>query len=163
VRNHIPRLRPFLLCLAIVLLIAPLAQAQVQIKVGDNILIKFGILAQGWADTAQDATTKAYANNLFLRRIRFIVGGQISPNVSYLFTESAATQSVVGRDTGFQAKGYLAGGHFEYRGAVFQGFRAAGSRNSLRTSARVSYNPFDTEAGYTYPGLYLGNKHVVQI
>jgi hypothetical protein len=236
-RNHIPRLRPFLLCLAIVLLIAPLAQAQVQIKVGDNTLIRFGLLAQGWADTAQDPTTKAYANNLFLRRIRFIVGGQISPNVSfffetdnpnlgkatvagttttkvistgfttqdafvewkptgsnafildgglmlpplcrnclesaatllsldygsYSFTESAATQSVVGRDTGFQAKGYLAGGHFEYRGAIFQGFRAAGSRNSLRTSGRISYNPFDTESGYVYPGIYLGNKHVVQI
>src|SRR5439155_27224608 len=32
-----------------------------------------------------DATTKAYANNLFLRRIRFSVCGQISPNVSFVF------------------------------------------------------------------------------
>jgi len=236
-RIHIPLLRPFFLSIAIVLFVAPLLHAQAQIKVGDNIVIRFGVLAQGWADTAQDATTKKYANNLFIRRIRFLVGGQISPNVSffyetdnpnlgkattagttttktissgfitqdaflewkptgsnafmidgglmlpplcrnclesaatllsldygsYSFTESAATQSVVGRDTGFQAKGYLAGGHFEYRGAIFQGFRASGSRNSLRTSGRVSYNPWDTESGYVYPGLYLGNKHVLQI
>lgn len=236
-RAHVPRLRPFLIVLALVLLVTPLAQAQVQIKVGDNISIKFGLLAQAWADTAQDATTDKYANNLFLRRIRFLVGGQISPNVSFFFetdnpnlgkatvagttttkvistgfttqdalvewkptgnnafildaglmlpplcrnclesagallsldygsfsfTESAATQSVVGRDTGFLAKGYLAGGHFEYRGGVFQGFRASGSRNALRTTARLSYNPFDTESGYVYPGFYTGNKHVVQI
>jgi len=239
VRNHIPRLRPFLLSLAIVLLIAPLAQAQVQIKVGDNTLIKFGILAQGWADTAQDPATKAYANNLFLRRIRFLVGGQISPNVSfffetdnpnlgkattagttttkvistgfttqdafvewkptgkntfmidaglmlpplcrncvesaasllsldygtYSFVESAPTQSVVGRDTGFLAKGYLAGGHFEYRGGVFQGFRSPGSRNAFRTTGRLMYNVFDVEApGYTWPGVYLGgNKKVLAL
>jgi hypothetical protein len=225
-----PFLRPLILSLLVVFLVTPLLHAQAQIKVNDNINIRFGLLLQGWADAAEDATTEKYANNLFLRRIRFLVGGQISPNVSfffetdnpndgkapknlgggfitqdaflswkptgsnafiidgglflpplcrncvesaatllsldygsYSFTESAPTQSVVGRDTGFQARGYLAGGHVEYRGAILQGFRAAGSRNNFRTAARIQYNPWDTEAGYTYPGVYLGNKKVLAI
>jgi hypothetical protein len=222
-------LRPVLLSLLCILILVPLAHGQAQIKVNDNINLRFGLLAQGWADIAQDATTKNYANNLFLRRIRFIVGGQLSPNISFFFetdnpndgkapkalgngfitqdaflewkpngstafmvdaglmlpplcrnclesaatilsldygsfsfTESAATQSVVGRDTGFLAKGYLAGGHFEYRAGIFNGFRAAGARNAFRETARLSYNPWDTESGYVYPGVYLGNKKVLQ-
>jgi len=238
VPTRIPGLRPFLISIAIALLAAPLLHAQVQIKVGDNTLIRFGILAQGWADSAQDATTKKYVENLFIRRIRFLVGGQISPNVSffyetdnpnlgkavvsgstttktissgfitqdafvewkptgkntfmidaglmlpplcrncvesaatllsldygaYSFVESAGTQSVVGRDTGFLAKGYLAGGHLEYRGGIFQGFRASGSRNAFRGTGRIMYNVFDTETGYTWPGVYLGgNKKVLAL
>src|SRR5207302_6167796 len=80
---------------------------------------------------------------------------------SFAFTESAATQSSVGRDTGFQAKGYLADGHFEYRAGVFQGVRQAGARNALRSAARLQYNAWETETGYLYPGLYLGNKKVL--
>ena len=228
-----PALRRILLPLfVLLLLIAPtLAQAQAVIKVNDNINVKFGLLLQGWADEQQDATTKGYAQNLFLRRIRFLVGGQITPNISFFyetdnpndgkapkslgtgfitqdaflewkptgsnafiidgglflpplcrnclvsaatilpldynswsFVESAPTQSVVGRDTGFQVKGYVVGGgHLEYRAAVFQGFRATGSRNAFRTSGRVQYNFFDTETGYVYPGLYLGNKHILAV
>ncbi|HEX9163044.1 MAG TPA: hypothetical protein VF980_15165, partial [Thermoanaerobaculia bacterium] len=44
----------------------------------------------------------------------------------------------------------------------FQGARQTGSRNSLRETARLSYNPWETESGYTYPGVYLGNKKVLQ-
>jgi hypothetical protein len=70
----------------------------------------------------------------------------------------------VGRDTGFQAKGYVVGGRLEYRAALLQGFRAAGSRNSLRTTARVQYNIFDTEVGgFFYPGFYMGNKKIVAV
>jgi hypothetical protein len=228
-----PALKRILLPLfVLLLLIAPtLAQAQAVIKVNDNINIKFGLLLQGWADEQQDATTRGYAQNLFLRRIRFLVGGQITPNISFFyetdnpndgkapknlgtgfitqdaflewkptgsnafivdgglflpplcrnclvsaatilpldynswsFVESAATQSVVGRDTGFQVKGYVVnGGHLEYRAAIFQGLRVAGSRNAFRTSGRVQYNVFDTEAGYVYPGVYLGNKHILAL
>jgi hypothetical protein len=225
-----PALRRILLPLfVLLLLIAPtLAQAQAVIKVNDTINVKFGLLLQGWADEQQDAVTRGYAQNLFLRRIRFLVGGQITPNLSFFFetdnpndgkapkslgtgfitqdaflewkptgsnafiidgglflpplcrnclvsaatilpldynswsfVESTPTQSVVGRDTGFQFKGYVVGGHLEYRAAVFSGFRAAGARNPFRTTARVQYNVFDTESGYTYPGLYFGNKHIL--
>jgi hypothetical protein len=82
---------------------------------------------------------------------------------TYSFLESAPSQSSVGRDTGFLAKGYLDGGRFEYRAGVFEGFRKTGvANNSFRTAAHINYNVWDTEAmGYTYPGLYLGNKRVL--
>ena len=223
---------PIFLAVMICLLIPTLAGAQAVIKVNDNVNIKFGTLIQTWADSAELATDpQGYANNLFLRRFRFLVGGQISPTVSfffetdnpnlgkapkslatgfitqdafvewkplgatntafivdaglmlpplcrnclesaatllsldygsYSFSESAPTQSSVGRDTGVLAKGYLAGGHFEYRAGVFQGFRRSGSRNAFRGTGRVSYNVWDTETGYTYPGVYFGNKKVLQ-
>ncbi|MEO8036250.1 MAG: hypothetical protein ABI837_17575 [Acidobacteriota bacterium] len=222
-------LRSFVLtvALAIVILVVPaVASAQVAIKVNDNVNFKIGVLLQAWADEAQDSTG-GYANNLFLRRMRFLVGGQITPNISFFFetdnpnlgkapkalgsgfimqdafiewkpvssafiidaglmlpplcrnclesaggllsldyasfsfVESAPTQSSVGRDTGFLAKGYLHGGHFEYRAGVFQGFRAAGARNAFRTTGRVQYNVWDTETGYVYPGVYFGNKKIL--
>jgi len=37
---------------------------------------------------------------------------------AWSFHESASAQSSVGRDTGFRAKGYLAGDHLEYRVGV---------------------------------------------
>ena len=222
---------PLFLAVVMCLLIPTLASAQAVIKVNDNVNIKFGTLIQAWADSAEIATTpQGYANNLFLRRFRFLVGGQITPTVSfffetdnpnlgkapkalgsgfitqdafiewkplgatnnafivdaglmlpplcrnclesaasllsldygsYSFTESAPTQSSVGRDTGVLAKGYLAGGHFEYRAGVFQGFRRPGSRNAMRLTGRAMYNVWDTESGYVYPGVYLVKKHVL--
>jgi hypothetical protein len=213
--------------LVVLLLVPAIAKAQATIKVNDDINFKIGTLIQAWADSAEDSTTTKYAKNLFLRRIRLIVGGQLSKNItfffetdnpnlgkapknlsggfitqdafiewkpqsdafmldaglmfvplcrnclesagtllsldygSYTFTQSAATQSSVGRDTGFQAKGYLADGHIEYRAGVFQGVRAAGATNSFRTAGRLQYNVWDKESGYLYPGLYLGNKKVL--
>ncbi len=216
--------------LPFLLLIPVVANAQAVIKVNDNVNIKFGGLLQTWADAAEDATG-SYADNLFVRRIRFLVGGQIAKNItfffetdnpnlgkapkamgsgfitqdafiewkptgsdkfaldaglmlvplcrnclnsagtllaldygSFSFTQSAATQSVVGRDTGFQAKGYVADGRLEYRAAVLQGFREAGSHNSLRTMGRLQYNFLDTEVGgFFYPGFYMGNKRIAAV
>src|SRR6185436_3947362 len=60
--------------------------AQATIKVNDNINFKFGTLIQAWADSAEIATDpQGYANNLFLRRIRFLVVGQITPTVSFFY------------------------------------------------------------------------------
>jgi hypothetical protein len=228
----IERSRRVTFFLAVICLLIPmLASAQAVIKVNDNINIKFGTLIQAWADSAEIATDpQGYSNNLFLRRFRFLVGGQITPTISFFFetdnpnlgkapkalgsgfitqdafiewkplgatnntfildaglmlpplcrnclesaasilsldygsfsfSESAPTQSSVGRDTGVVAKGYLSGGHFEYRAGIFQGFRRAGSRNAMRGTARVQYNVWDTETGYVYPGVYLGNKKVL--
>lgn len=228
----IERSRRVTLLLAVICLLIPiLANAQATIKVNDNINFRFGTLIQAWADSAEIAATpQGYANNLFLRRFRFLVGGQISPTVSFFFEtdnpnlgkapkalgsgfitqdafvewkplgaansafivdaglmlpsvcrnclesaasllsldygsfsflESAPTVNSVGRDTGVQAKGYLAGGHFEYRAGIFQGFRRPGSRNAFRSTGRIQYNLWDTETGYVYPGVYLGNKKVL--
>lgn len=212
----------------IVALHATNVSAQAVFKVNDDVTFRVGALGQAWADSAKDPTTKERAENLFLRRIRLLVTGQIGPAVSllfqtdnsnlgkapkafngfviqdalvewkpvsnafmidagllippfcrnclesaasqlaldfssYLFLQSGPTQSVGGRDTGFQAMGYLAGGHLEYRAGVFQGFRQPDSRNPLRTTARVQYDVWDIETGYVYPGTYLGNKNVLAV
>jgi hypothetical protein len=215
--------------MALLALWAGSANAQFQIKSPDgNASIKFGLLLQGWADWTQDAASGGYAQNLFLRRARFILGGQIAPNVtffmetdnpnlgktpkslgtglivqdafmewkpadqfaldaglilipmcrnclqaattlvsmdygSFSFLNSAPTQSSVGRDTGFQAKGYLANKRLEYRFGVFQGIRQAGSRNGFRTAGRLQYSFLDVEVGPFYTGTYLGKKKIFEI
>lgn len=80
---------------------------------------------------------------------------------TWSFQESASTQSSVGRDTGFQAKGYLAGDHLEYRAGAYSGFRAPGVKNSFRFSGRLMYNVFDVEKVQFYPGTYYGKKKVL--
>src|SRR6267142_1625810 len=71
--------------LIVVLLFPAISNAQATIKVNDDISFKIGTLIQAWGDSAQDAATNGYANNLFLRRIRLIVGGQVAPNVTFFF------------------------------------------------------------------------------
>ncbi|HYM59385.1 MAG TPA: hypothetical protein VEZ11_00685 [Thermoanaerobaculia bacterium] len=216
---------------ALILVLVPtLLQAQAVIKVNDTVNFKFGLLLQAWADEQQDAVSRAYAQNLFVRRIRFLVAGQVAPNVTFFyetdnpnlgkapkalgtgfttqdaylewkptgspefmvdaglilvpwcrnclqsapthltldygafsFLQSAPTQSSVGRDTGFQAKGYLDNGRLEYRVGIFQGIRQAGSRNAFRAAGRVQYEFWDTEQVPFYPGTYLGKKKVLAI
>lgn len=82
---------------------------------------------------------------------------------AYTFSNSAPTQSSAGRDTGVQARGYLAKGHFEYRVGMYQGVRDAKSRNAFRTNVRVMYNFLDPESGFFYTGTYLGKKKVFAI
>ncbi len=82
---------------------------------------------------------------------------------TWSFQESASTQSSVGRDTGFQALGYLAGDHLEYRAGVYSGFRAPGVKNSFRFTGRLMYNVFDVEKLQFYPGTYFGKKKILAI
>ena len=82
---------------------------------------------------------------------------------SFSFLSIPYTQSVSGRDTGFQAKGYLLGSRLEYRLGAYQGRRDSGSRNPFRTSGRLQYNFFDPEKGQFYPGTYLGKKKVLAV
>jgi len=82
---------------------------------------------------------------------------------AYTFTDSAPTQSATGRDTGFQARGYLAGNRLEYRIGVFQGDRDSGSDNAFRYVGRVQYNALDTESGFFYTGTYLGKKKILAV
>ena len=80
------------------------------------------------------------------------------------FAQSAATQSTVGRDTGFQAKGYFLKNHLEYRLGAFQGVRDARSHRSFRSAGRVQYEVLEPEGtGFFYTGTYLGKKKVLAI
>jgi hypothetical protein len=210
------------------LLVSVPARAQVVVKVNDNVNFRFGMQMQFWADELQDATTKGYAQNLFLRRARFLVTGQVAPNVTFFFQTdnpnvgkapkslttgfllqdawaevkfndqfmldfgeflvptsrneltstssfltldisptsvvfATPTQTNATRDTGIQAKGYLADGRLEYRAAMFQGVRLAGSRNSFRHTGYLQYDFFEKERGYTYRGTTLGKTKIVAL
>jgi hypothetical protein len=212
------------------LLVAVPAGAQVVMKVNDNVFFRFGIQTQIWADELQDATTKGYGQNLFIRRARFLVTGQVAPNVSFFFQTdnpnvgkaaptkslttgfilqdawaewklsdalmlsggeflvplsragltstssfitldisptatvfSAPTASNGLRDTGFQLKGYVVDGRLEYRAALFQGVRLAGTRNAFRRSAYLQWDFLEKERGYVYPGTALGKRKIAAV
>lgn len=205
-----------------------LAHAQAVVKVNDTVSVRFGILAQPWLDELQDATTRGYGQNLYLRRMRFLVTGQVAPNVTFFFQTdnpnlgkapkalgsgfliqdawvewkfrdefaleggefivplnrlelvssasslgldisptatvfSAPTTSNGNRDTGFQAKGYIADGRLEYRGAILQGIREAGARNAFRKTVYFNYDFWEKERGYTYAGTSLGKKKILAL
>jgi hypothetical protein len=61
------------------------ASAQAVIKVSDDVNVKFGMLVQTQADWTQDAASGGYQQNLFIRRVRFLVGGQVAPKVTFFF------------------------------------------------------------------------------
>ena len=61
------------------------AQAQAIIMVSDTVNIKFGMQIQAWADFNQDTASAGYIDNLFIRRVRFLVAGQVAPDVTFFF------------------------------------------------------------------------------
>ena len=83
--------------LALALLLpAGLAPAQAVIKVNDDVNFKFGFLLQPQADWLQNPANDSYSQNLFLRRARLIVGGQVAKNVTFFFeTDSPNLGKVV--------------------------------------------------------------------
>jgi hypothetical protein len=69
--------------LGLLLTVVPRTSAQVVIKVNDDTFFKLGLLLQTQADAAQDPATRAYAQNVFVRRVRLLLGGQINKNLSF--------------------------------------------------------------------------------
>jgi hypothetical protein len=207
-------------------------RAQAVIKVNDDVNFKLGVLGQFQADWLRDPATDETTQNLFIRRIRLLFGGQVAKNVTffvetdapnlgkvlpggtnispavnvqdayaeftlhralaidaglmfvpfsrnslqsaasllpidygaYTFTQTGPTQSTVGRDTGFQAKGYLLANRLEYRLGAFQGARDAGSHRAFRYAGRVQYELLDSEGtGFFYTGTYLCTKKVAAV
>ena len=208
------------------------ARAQVLIKVNEDVNFKLGVLGQFQADWLEDAVDDDTAQNLFIRRVRLLFGGQVAKNVTffvetdaanlgktlptgknispgvivqdaygefklhnafaldaglmfvpfsrnsvqsaatllpidyggYTFSTSGPTQSTVGRDTGFQAKGYFLANRLEYRAGAFQGARDVNSHRSFRYVGRVQYQLLEPEApGFFYTGTYLGTKKVAAV
>jgi hypothetical protein len=64
-------------------LAAPLSA---QFTIGsEDATVKIGIQGQFWADWTQDPTSGGYAQNLYLRRARILVGGDIGDDISFFF------------------------------------------------------------------------------
>ena len=218
--------------LAAVLLVSSSAGAQVQVTVNENVNFKFGVLGQFQADWLEDPAEDDTQQNLFIRRVRLLFGGQVAKNVTffietdaanlgrtlpggknispevivqdaygevrlhdalaldfglmfvpfsrnsiqsaatllpidygaYTFSTSGPTQSVVGRDTGVQAKGYLLQDRLEYRIGAFQGARDARSHRSFRYTGRLQVQLLAPEPkGFFYAGTYLGARRVAAV
>lgn len=92
--------------LALFLLPDP-ARAQVVVKVNDNVNFRMGFQLQGWADFLQDPISQGYSQNFYLRRVRFILGGNLAKNVSFFFQTdnprlgNAGTTGAKNTNTGF--------------------------------------------------------------
>lgn len=81
---------PFVLVVLVILAVAPaVASAQVTVKVNDNVNFRFGLQMQDWADWTQDANSEAYSQNLFIRRIRFIMDAHVAKDVSIFYQTDA--------------------------------------------------------------------------
>jgi hypothetical protein len=83
---------------------------------------------------------------------------------AYTYSLSGPTESSTGRDSGFQARGYLLANRLEYRVGAFQGARDARSHDAFRYAGRVQYELLESEGtGFFYTGTYLGRKKVVAL
>ncbi len=93
--------RVALIALAVVMALLPgVASAQAVIKVNDDVNFRLGVFMQGWADWQQNAAG-GYAQNLFLRRARFLLTGNVTKDVSFFFQTDnpnigKSTQTTVG-------------------------------------------------------------------
>jgi hypothetical protein len=220
------------LCVGVLLLAsATRVDGQIVVNAGDDVNFKLGLLGQFQAESIEDPAADSQINNLFVRRLRLMFGGQVTKNVTffvetdtpnlgktfaggknlpgamiiqdayaefkvsdalavdaglmfipfsrnylqsaasllpidygpYTYTTSGPTESSTGRDTGFQAKGYLRNNHLEYRIGAFQGLRDTASHRSFRYAGRVQYNVLDPEVGFFYKGSYLGKKKILSV
>ena len=137
--------------LVLLLAVVP-ADAQVVIKVNDDTFFKLGLLLQTQADAAQDPATRAYAQNVFVRRVRLLLGGQLAPNLTF-FVETDSPNLGKSMTTGTknsQPSMYLQDAYIEWKIndklALDAGLMLMSvSRNGLQSAATlmpVDYGPY---------------------
>ena len=66
------------------------AAAQVQITVNPDVNFKLGVLGQFQADWLEDPVEDDTQQNLFIRRVRLLFGGQVARNVTFFIETDAA-------------------------------------------------------------------------
>jgi hypothetical protein len=66
------------------------AQGQVQIKVNEDVNFRLGVLGQFQGDWLEDPVEDDTQQNLFIRRVRLLFGGQVAKNVSFFIETDAA-------------------------------------------------------------------------
>jgi len=138
---------------AVALLAPAPADAQAVIRVNDNVSFKVGFQFQGWADWTQSAVTGGYAQNLFIRRARFLVGGQVAKDVTFFFeTDSGnlgkVTNGGKATSTGFIIQDALVSWKLD-DALILEGglFLVPLSRNILQSS--ISYYTLDISSTST--------------
>lgn len=135
--------------IALLFVTAP-SQAQIQIKVNDTTFVKFGVLLQTQAEEMEDATG-GHGQNIFIRRARVLMGGQIAPKVTF-FAETDAPNLGKSMSTGTknnQPSIFVQDAYVEYKVndklAVDAGFMLISpSRNGLQSAASllpIDYGP----------------------
>jgi hypothetical protein len=82
---------------------------------------------------------------------------------TFTFVESAPMGERVGRDYGFQLRGYPAKQKLEYRLGVFQGVRGVEARNGLRVAGRGVYYPYGADTGFFYGGTWQGTRKMLGV
>lgn len=139
------RSRPALVALAARLLGAALvlvfvfpaaAPAQVQVKASDTVFFRLGLQLQGTADWLSDPVSEGYSQNLYLRRIRFILAGQVAKDVTFFFQTEDSRLGNAGAGTTTPTKSLTAG--FVVQDA-FGEWRVAG--DALIVDAGLFYVP----------------------
>ncbi len=66
------------------------ARAQAVIRVNDDVNFKLGVLGQFQADWLESPTADETSQNLFIRRVRLLFGGQVAKNVTFFVETDAA-------------------------------------------------------------------------
>ena len=83
----------------LLLLLAPAAaDAQVVVKLNDNVNFRLGLQLQGWADWTQDPNSEGYSENMFLRRIRFLLLANVAKDVSIFYQTDEPRAGNAGAD-----------------------------------------------------------------
>src|SRR6266851_2092386 len=85
------------------------ARAQVLVKASDTVIFRLGFQLQTWADWTQDQVSEGYSASFFLRRVRFILAGQLGRDVSFFFQTDNPRLGNAGTGTGTPPKNLASG------------------------------------------------------
>ena len=171
-------------CVVTLLIASVPAEAQVVIKANDDVNFKLGVLGQFQGDTLDNPDDQPSTTNLFVRRLRLIVGGQVTKNVTFFVeTDAPNLGKVLAGGKNIQPPVIVQDAYAEFRvgnafmldtGLMFIPF----SRNSLQSAATllpIDYGTFTfsdsapeqsstgRDTGFQARGYFAGNRFEYRI
>jgi hypothetical protein len=174
-----PRVRTAAFIFAFVVAGGVPAPAQVLIKVNEDVNFKLGVLGQFQGDWLEDPVEDDTQQNLFIRRVRLLFGGQVARNVSFFVETDAANLGRTlpgGKNITPQVIVQDAYGEFKVRNALALDFGlmfVPFSRNSIQSAATllpIDYGAYTfstsgptqstvgRDTGVQAKGYFLGNR-----
>ena len=121
------------------------ARAQVVVKVNDTVNFRLGFQLQAWGEWLQDPISEGYQQSLFIRRVRFLLAGNLAKNVSFFMQTDNPN---MGRTTGTTAKAIEHRAPHAGRVRRVEGLRQGHVHPGLRQDADAFYaqlSPVDVE------------------